>query len=372
MAQTKRAVEVAMYCTKLTLVKKCQGQLLYDYDLYIGPSIHNRHWRLEESEFNNPHQFGTVGTHEDRLKLYRKKVLEKEGSDMKSKIKDLRGKTLGCICPYVKNYCSGHLLAKLAHGDLPLINVFDEESLSIDGEKMVLFKGEKCPLSNCYYSTEEPIVMKIDDKIVRFPFGVRQAIGFMKLDELGWLRSARLLMDAKTISEVNFELNQTSTENLGRRNVQSWTVSQNLRSMMQVLRAKYESCLRFRKFCESLGEKIPVEATTSVYWGCGVDLEIFRSLDVRLWSRYMLGQNILGWMIKVVHTQMKEGSIVPDFSWVRTCLTDDSLSEHMRAGLRRVCEEFELTVYGPANIVEKITGKGEGEEEQSDHSEAKK
>ena len=53
-------------------------------------------------------------------------VLEKGGADMKNRIRNLRGKTLGCICPFVKNHCSGHLLAKLAHqGDLPLIKVFD-------------------------------------------------------------------------------------------------------------------------------------------------------------------------------------------------------------------------------------------------------
>ena len=353
-----------MYGTKVTLLKKCKGQLLYDYDVYIGPDIRNRHWFLEESEFNNPHQFGKVGSPEHRLELYRTNVLEKGGADMKNKIRNLRGKTLGCICPFVKNHCSGHLLAKLAHGDLPLIKVFDEESLSIDGDKIVLFKGKKCPLSNCYFSIEEPIVMKDDNGFdMSFPFGVRQAHGVLKLKELGWKESAAVLLNAKTISEVNYELNQSSTENLRRRNFH-WSVAQSMEAMMKVLKAKYESCVSFRKFCESLGEKIPVEATTSEYWGCAVDLEIFRSLDPRLWPRYMIGQNILGWMIKVVHTLKKEGSILPDFSWVRSCVVDEGLSEQMRVGLRRVCQEFDLTVYGPVNTVEKVIWEEENDPDQ--------
>ena len=326
-----------MYCTKLTLLKKSKGQLVYDYDVYIGPKIHNRHWFLQESEFNNPHQFGSVKSQEERVQLYRKHVLEKEGANMKNKIRDLRGKTLGCICPFVRNYCSGHLLAKLAHGDLPLIDVFDDESKSIDGGKMVLFKGEKCPLSNYYFSAEEPIVMKDDDDFVKsFPFGVRKAHGFLKLKDLSWDAAAAQLLNAKTMSEVNLILNQTSAENLRHHNVQHWSLSRALNAMMRVLKAKYQSSVLFRKFCERLGDKIPVEATTSEYWGCGVDLEVFRSLDAHLWSRYMGGQNVLGWMIKVVHTQLKEGSILPDFNWVRTTFTDESLSQSMRVGLRAV------------------------------------
>ena len=94
---------------------------------------------------------------------------------MLGKVRLLRGKMLGCICPNIR-HCHGHLLAKLVQGEDKLTNVFDKASLSIDMDQAVYFKGEKCPFSNCYYDTTHPIVFQVDGSEHLFPLEIRQAV----------------------------------------------------------------------------------------------------------------------------------------------------------------------------------------------------
>ena len=61
------------------------------------------------------------------------------------------------ICPNIM-CCHGHLLAKLAQGEKNLTKIFDETSLFIGATPVIFFKGEKCPISNCYLNTVYPVV----------------------------------------------------------------------------------------------------------------------------------------------------------------------------------------------------------------------
>ena len=162
-----------MYSTLVTKLRKKDGTMVFIYDEYIGPAVYNCHWDLEWSVWYNPYQFGKAGKVKERLEWYKQEVIDKQGPKMLSMLKQLEGKMLGCICPNI-TCCHGHLLAKLAQGEKDLTNIFDEISLSIDTGPVIFFKGEKCPLSNCYFNTAYPVEIKHDEEEVplNFPFGM--------------------------------------------------------------------------------------------------------------------------------------------------------------------------------------------------------
>ena len=57
--------------------------------------------------------------------------------------------------------CHNHVLVPMAHD--PLLREVADNSLSIDGGDVVFFKGERCPLSNCYYNVQHPILIEWDE-----------------------------------------------------------------------------------------------------------------------------------------------------------------------------------------------------------------
>ena len=195
-----------MYATKVTKLRKVKGSLLYPYDVYIGPELKNSNWDLQESMWSNPYQFGKTCKVQERLQCYKREVIDKKGLKVSAMLRKLQGKTLGCICLNIRN-CHGHLLTKLAQGEAKLTKVFDEPSLSIDMGPIVFFKGEKCPLSNCYFNTAHPIKVSHEDEEFVFPFGVRQASSALKSRDMKWDRNERSIAEAKDIKVLNLALN---------------------------------------------------------------------------------------------------------------------------------------------------------------------
>ena len=192
---------------------------------------------------------------------------------------------LGCICPNI-TCCHGHLFAKLAQGEKDLTNVFDETSLSIDARPVIFFKGEKCPLSNCYFNTAYPVEIKHNEEevLLNFPFGMRQAFTAMKCRDLGWKNMESSIRDMKNITELNTVLKSFDVRSRSVKLSKPWKVLRTLEVMFKLLKAKHEADPMFRSFCEKLGPKVPCEATTNKYWGCR-------------------GCITLGWFIKIVHTE---------------------------------------------------------------------
>ena len=128
-----------MYLTRVTKLKKTAGQVVYNYDIYIGPEIKNSSWSLEESVWHNPYQF-SGGSLKRRHELYKKRIFKpqrRESCDLEK----IRGRMLACICPDVTS-CHGHILARMVHDKHPEYkNLFraspEDESLSIDGGDVV-------------------------------------------------------------------------------------------------------------------------------------------------------------------------------------------------------------------------------------------
>ena len=349
-----------MYSTRVTKVRKRKGVVVFNYDVYIGPAIHNKYWNLEQSIWCNPYQFGKVGKLRDRLDHYKRDVIDKNGPKMLGKLRQLRGKTLGCICPNINN-CHGLLLAKLAQGDKALTNVFDEDSQSIDVDGLVFFKGEKCPFSNCYFNTSYPIQIHLGDEgtVLKFPFGVRQAFAALKSEKLGWSSMFQSITDAKNVNELNSVLKSFNMRRSGIKPFVPWNLQQSLEVMFEVLKSKYDADPSFRDYCNKLGDKLPCEATVNEYWGCGVDLEALRSLDVRLWKEMMTGHNTLGWLIKTVDT---ERSSLKNYDWIPRVLNCNRVTDSMKRGLRDVCERLNITACGILQDNNKVSWEEKDEE----------
>ena len=79
-----------------------------------------------------------------------------------------------------------------------------------------------------------------------------------------------------------------------------------------------------------------------------MDLEILCSLDPCLHPDLLQGRNVLGWIIKVVHTDSQEGS-AKDFSWVRRVMSSNKLTDNMKDGLQDVCLHLGMTSAGQYN-----------------------
>ena len=251
---------------------------------------------------------------------------------------------MGCICPNI-TCCHGHLLAKLAQGEKDLKNVFDETSLSIDARPVVFFKGEKCPLSNCYFNTAYPVEIKDDEEEapLNFPFGMCQAFTAMKCRDLGWNNMESSIREVKNITELNTVLKSFDVRSQSVKPSKPWKVSRTLEVMFELLKAKHIADLKFRSFCEKLGPKVPCKATFNKYWGCGIDMEVLHSLDPRLLKETVMGHNTLGWLIKIVHTEHMPSE---DFGWIRPVLNSDYFPQSMKDGLQDVIRLLSLTECG--------------------------
>ena len=163
---------------------------MYDYDIYIGPQIRNKNWEFPQSIFHNPFHFGSSGTVHMRLDMYAWRILDNRCWKMTAKVHSLHGKMLACMCPNILQ-CHGHVLDKQAceinrgNGWTNMYLFHPQDKLeSIDGGHIVFFKGEKCHLSNCYFTNAHSLIILYSEGDLRhnvtFRFGAWQAFSTMK------------------------------------------------------------------------------------------------------------------------------------------------------------------------------------------------
>ena len=73
-----------MYSTLVNKLRKKDGIVVFNYDVYIGPAVYNHHWDLERSVWCNPYQFGKAGKGKEQLECYKWEVIDKQGPKMLS------------------------------------------------------------------------------------------------------------------------------------------------------------------------------------------------------------------------------------------------------------------------------------------------
>ena len=147
-----------------------------------------------------------------------------------------------------------------------------------------------------------------------------------------------------------------------------------IKTMYHIIKEKWYCMPPFKSYCVALGSKIPCEATSNEFWACGLDMQVLCSLDPRLRAHHMKGKNILGWIIKVVGSQL--GPKV-NYSWVDQVLETSSLSASVKDGLWDVLTALKLKKYAipkPSSVAvkRKSLPPTQSEEEEASSSIKKK
>lgn len=94
--------------TRVVRIKRQNGKIIQDCDVYIGRAINMGGWRLSQSKWYNPFSVKEYGR-EECLRKYREYILSRP--DLLSSLSELEGKTLGCWCKPDK--CHGDVLVEL-------------------------------------------------------------------------------------------------------------------------------------------------------------------------------------------------------------------------------------------------------------------
>jgi hypothetical protein len=94
--------------TTVVRIRRKDGQILQDCDIYIGRRLTMGGWNLQQSKWANPFSVKLYGR-EKALEMYRTYILSNDA--LLSEIHTLRGKVLGCWCK--PESCHGDILVEL-------------------------------------------------------------------------------------------------------------------------------------------------------------------------------------------------------------------------------------------------------------------
>ena len=87
-------------------LKRSNGQVVQDCDVYIGRGCNMGGWRLQQSKWHNPFTLKQYG--DQAIILYEQYI---RGSTLMNDIEELRNKRLGCWCSPLA--CHGDILVKI-------------------------------------------------------------------------------------------------------------------------------------------------------------------------------------------------------------------------------------------------------------------
>ena len=91
-------------------IKRKNGVIIQDCDIYIGRQCNMGGWRLEKSKWYNPFSISSCGSAENAVKKYEEYIINNE--KLMKDLPELFGKKLGCWCK--PSICHGDILVKLA------------------------------------------------------------------------------------------------------------------------------------------------------------------------------------------------------------------------------------------------------------------
>lgn len=92
-------------------IKRKNGEIIQNCDVYIGRRVYMGGWRLEQSKWANPFKTGKDGTISEILEKYRNHVLSKP--ELSKDLSSLKNKVLGCWCK--PKPCHGDILVELVN-----------------------------------------------------------------------------------------------------------------------------------------------------------------------------------------------------------------------------------------------------------------
>ena len=263
--------------TTLVRIQKIDGKLTNEYDVYIGPAIYDlpcSPWWLsclDECE-NWPI--------EDQLEYYKEKVLNNH--QLSSQLHTLVGKRLGTFLDPNKP-SHGDVLIELAHKYSHQRTYYQTN----DGTVLV-FKGEKSPLSNFY-----PSPIRYND----MNFICANHLYFYRhLQDLGKKGAANYMAKLDDLSEIIKYYNSILRKYV--KKSKRGSIKKMLRRMRFVIFLKYNQCKELRESLKETEDKILIEGTKSDFWGGGLDIQ---SIDKFCNNNKFTGRNWIGWTLKWIH-----------------------------------------------------------------------
>ena len=273
-------------------LKKQGGNIIRNCDIYIGNAIRNSSWDLEESKWCDPFHERWGLSLKERHKKYRDYVTSKP--ELMRSLLELRGKALGCLCQSPHS-CHGHVLV-----DLVMKAFSPEEDYRMKASKgnIYYFKGSYSPLSNFYPAAVvdgPPQQRKLQKK---FCLGSFQLYYWQKAVNTGVLKIANAIWKAKSVKRVRLWSKKIP--------IVETPLSKQILSMHRILSLKYAQTPTVRQALQRLllTNRVPAEATSNAFWGCGVDMRVVkRSTPEDLFSHWIEGKNFLGWILTLIHTE---------------------------------------------------------------------
>lgn len=99
---------------KAVRIRRINGEVVQDCDVYVGRRITQGGWNLRQSSWANPFSVKEVGSASKAVEMYTQWLhTSKEGKALLSRIHELEGKRLGCWCDAPP--CHAQVLADLAN-----------------------------------------------------------------------------------------------------------------------------------------------------------------------------------------------------------------------------------------------------------------
>lgn len=89
-------------------IKRRNGEIVQDCDVYIGRAVNRGGWKLKASKWKNPFSVKKYGR-EGAIEKYREYVLN--NTSLMNSLHELQGKRLGCWC--APEPCHGDVLVEL-------------------------------------------------------------------------------------------------------------------------------------------------------------------------------------------------------------------------------------------------------------------
>ena len=291
--ESAHAYTIMAGCPTVVHLKKRRGKIVQDCDVYIGNAIRNSNWELEESKWCDPfHQRWDLSL-KARRKKYRDYVTSKP--ELMQSLTELRGKLLGCLCQSPSELCHGQVLVELvmrAHGE-------EEDYCTKESKGNIFyFKGSFSPLSNFYPAPVIDGPPKCRQLQKKFKLGAFQLYYYSKAVYAGVLKIANLIQKAKTAQKVRQWSKKIPTLET--------PLSTQIISMHRILNLKYSQTPAVRQALQQvlLTNRVPAEATSNEFWGCGVDMRVVRKKTAEdLYSNEVGGKNYLGWILALIHAE---------------------------------------------------------------------
>ena len=267
--------------------KKSSGEIVTDCDVYIGPTIANANWNLQQSFWCNQNS-------RDKHRLYKLNVLA--DPERMSKLESLRGKTLGCWHEPPAE-CHGTVLIDLLKSHFPCAS---EHPQLVPQMKFHFFKGFENPLSNIYSHH-----FKVDGDLFH---SVQQYVAYRRAKFEGNEQLANDFLHSESSMDSLILAIETWE---GQKNPMG--VQRSIYFAEKGTRAKYMGCEAFRKACREHPLCIFVESTPNNFWGMGPENEKLHGKNPTDFTQ-INGLSTWGWLVRKVDLYMSNGGDYSELS----------------------------------------------------------